>query len=359
MYKFAKFAVSALGILSLCVPASAANPPHVFFIGDYITANWTFPTGATWANAGYPTPDTFQSYGSSTYWAQNFSEVLNAHPDIVHIMVGAEDAATASDGTKVVMGTIFAANIEGMVQQAKAANIKVILATTPAGGPDSVGITQFNAFITAYGAANGIPVVNYADALCTCVNGTSGLGLGNAQSGTNSGYAFPVSPQGTTLNYHLEPLIAPDAAIAPAGFPALPLPTTAGYALMTQMVQNAIATTTGAKLKSGYLQDISFGEGLTPNSDPPLFNQNKVNAGNTLQFTPYGGYSDGATRPIYNSNYNTGASGTWTSSNPVVMSVTQTGIAYALSPGTAWISYTSPEGVIFSPWVMTVAEPFQ
>jgi hypothetical protein len=50
----------------------------------------------------------------------------------------------------------------------------------------------------------------------------------------------------------------------------------------------------------------------------------------------------------------TGASGTWTSSNPAVMYVTPTGIAYALSAGTAWIYYRSPEGVLFSPWVMTV-----
>jgi hypothetical protein len=33
---------------------------------------------------------------------------------------------------------------------------KVILATTPASAPDAIGVTQINAFVQQYGAANGI-----------------------------------------------------------------------------------------------------------------------------------------------------------------------------------------------------------
>jgi hypothetical protein len=36
------------------------------------------------------------------------------------------------------------------------------------------------------------------------------------------------------------------------------------------------------------------------------------------------------------------------------MYVDQYGYAEALSPGTAWIFYSSPEGLSFSPWIMNV-----
>jgi uncharacterized protein YjdB len=49
------------------------------------------------------------------------------------------------------------------------------------------------------------------------------------------------------------------------------------------------------------------------------------------------------------------ATGTWTSSNPVVMNINQQGLAWALSSGTTIIRYTSPTGVAFSEWVMYVS----
>jgi uncharacterized protein YjdB len=54
-----------------------------------------------------------------------------------------------------------------------------------------------------------------------------------------------------------------------------------------------------------------------------------------------------------NTNY-LGANGTWTSSNPLVMTIDQQGNAGALTPGTTTIRYTSLSGVAFSEWVMTV-----
>jgi uncharacterized protein YjdB len=53
----------------------------------------------------------------------------------------------------------------------------------------------------------------------------------------------------------------------------------------------------------------------------------------------------------------TGSGRTWTSFDPTVMAVTQTGIAFALSPGTASIVYISPGGVEFSKWVIYVHLP--
>jgi hypothetical protein len=49
-----------------------------------------------------------------------------------------------------------------------------------------------------------------------------------------------------------------------------------------------------------------------------------------------------------------GSNGTWVSRNPLVMSVNQQGYAMALTPGTTNITYTSPTGVKFSEWTMTV-----
>ena len=49
-----------------------------------------------------------------------------------------------------------------------------------------------------------------------------------------------------------------------------------------------------------------------------------------------------------------GSSGTWASSNPLVMYVNQRGLTWSLSPGAANITYTSPAGVKFSEWTMHV-----
>ena len=356
MTKPFRIALAVLGVLSAAyhsAPAATPAPPKVVFIGDYLTAGWTsgFAANPNWINQAYPTPDSYSGGRSADLLAQFQSDVVNLHPAIVHIMVGAVDAALEDDGTTPIVTTVFANNIMGMIELAKAANIKVILATTPAGSPGNIGITQMNAFVEAYGAANGIPVINYADALCDCVNSVAAVGYGNAISSTSYGYAFPPVTPGPQ-NYQPQPLMTTTTNNVPGGYPAIPIPTAAGYALMTQLAENAIATM-GLTLKSGWLQDIDFGMGVGVDDNVPLFNQNTVFPGMTLQFTPWGLYSDGVSRPLLNSNF-AGSSGTWTSSNPTVMYVTQTGVAYALSPGQSWIRYVSPNGVAFSPWVMTV-----
>jgi hypothetical protein len=238
---------------------------------------------------------------------------VNLHPAIVHILVGANDAGVEDDGTTPYVVSIFTNNIIGIVQMARAANIKVILATTPPGAPNTFGITQMNAFVESYGAANGIPVINYADALCDCVTSVGGSGIG---------YAFPPATP-SRAGYQAQPLIETGPDIVP-GIPPAPLPTAAGYALMTQMAENTIAAMS-LTLKSGYLQDVDFSFGVGgATGNVPSFNQNVASPAVTFQFTPWGLYSDGVTRPLFNSNF-AGASGTWTSSNPSVMYVTQTG----------------------------------
>ena len=90
--------------------------------------------------------------------------------------------------------------------------------------------------------------------------------------------------------------------VAPPSNPSLEVgevPTAAGYALMTQIAQTAIANLT-AKLKSGYLQDMTL---VTPDNPYPYANQNSVGTGQILQFTPVGQYSDGSTQPQLNSSF--------------------------------------------------------
>jgi uncharacterized protein YjdB len=57
--------------------------------------------------------------------------------------------------------------------------------------------------------------------------------------------------------------------------------------------------------------------------------------------------------PLINSTY-AGSTGTWESSNNLVMYISQTGLATALSTGYAVITYTSPSGIKFNEWVTEV-----
>jgi uncharacterized protein YjdB len=79
-------------------------------------------------------------------------------------------------------------------------------------------------------------------------------------------------------------------------------------------------------------------------------------AGVTVNFTPIATYSNGLKEQVmYNTNI-IGANGTWTSSNPLVGYVTQSGRFWAISQGTAIVHYTAPNGVGFSEWIMYVTQ---
>jgi hypothetical protein len=270
--------------------------PKVVFIGDWITYDWTsaFAANPNWINQG--TLDFFG--GNSGGTAARFqADVVSLHPDIVHIMVGVVDEAQEDDALMSLTTPDLMSNLNTMVQEAKAANILVVL------GMEPPAISPENALIAAYGAANNIPVVNY----------------GAAPTATNDIY------QGDAF-----------------------VPTIAGYALMTQIAEAAISTL-NLTLKGGYLQNTQQANGNGPAEN----NVNTVVPGVYIQFTPMGKYSDGNLYPMLNTNFR-GSSGIWTSSNPLVMYVSPTGLAWPLTPGTATIRYTSLDGVRFSEWIMYV-----
>lgn len=332
--------------LSALVPAIAATtPPKVVFLGDWVTYYWSsgFAANPNWINQGI---QGVYAGNSSAALAAFQADVVSLHPAIVHIMLGADDASTATDEGYQQAVPNFLNNIVAMVKEAKAANIQVILGLeSPYFGYDGQLLDLMNSAVASYGAANQIPVINYGDALCACV------------SSVNVG-AFNLSPPGGDFGYPVSgvgPLIVP----TPSTYPALSVgsyvvPSAAGYSVMTQMAETAV-NTFNLTLKGGWLSDIqqqNNNEGI----NAPTPNVNSVYPGAVLQFTPIGLYSDGSQQPLANSNFQ-GSSGTWTSSNPLVMYVSQTGQTWALSPGTAIIHYVTPSGVNFSEWIMYVLPP--
>jgi hypothetical protein len=127
--------------------------------------------------------------------------------------------------------------------------------------------------------------------------------------------------------------------------------TVAGYSLMTTLAESVVSTM-NLKLTTGWLSNVEASSEST-GLDGPVSNVNTVSTPAVVQFTPVGYYSDGSQHPMLNTSFQ-GASGTWTSSNPLVMYVNQKGLAWAISTGTARITYTARNGIAFSPWVMYV-----
>jgi Bacterial Ig-like domain (group 2) len=121
---------------------------------------------------------------------------------------------------------------------------------------------------------------------------------------------------------------------------------------MTPMAETAVANEY-LTITTGWLSNVAEPDdniGLNPGG---LNNLNSVLPGAILQFTPIGSYSDGSTHPQTNTTWE-GSNGAWASSNPLVMSVNQQGLALATTAGTATIKYTPANGVDFHEWIMTV-----
>jgi hypothetical protein len=218
-------------------------------------------------------------------------------------------------------------------------------------------LPQINAAIVSFGAANNIPAINYADALCVCVNSALGLTIINivvAPGGAVSQlYTVPENTfqqygggvyytTGTVAAFSAYPYTVPwddDGIITPTG-----------YNLMTQMAESTIDTL-NLELVGGWLSDV--GQPDENNNYQAPTNFNTVTTPSVVKFIPIGLYSDGSQHPMLNSSFQ-GSSGTWTSSNPLVMTINQLGVAWAISAGTTIIRYTAPNGVAFSEWVMYV-----
>jgi hypothetical protein len=313
-----------LPCLALAVSGYAQPAPKVVFTGDTFVYNWQqtpkFIANKNWTGAGI---NTRPPAASAIVVADFQNNVINQHPAFVFIDTGWADLSLQSDANPMGLSWEFAADaIIQMVQTAQAAKIKVILGNVPVWNGDNFDSDFFNGWIQTYAASKNIPVVNFQPWLtvgCADVNNVAVCAL-------------------ATPNIYPLPSLTP---------------TDAGYQLMTQMAQAAIATY-GLTMKGGYLSNLMTISGTPATGDTNTPQVNSVATGAGVQFTAQATWSDGVTRPMLNTPYN-GSLGTWWSTNPKVMAVNQQGFAYAYSTGTATIWFNSASGNTFSPWTMTVS----
>lgn len=185
------FTVMYVAAVSVCGCGAATNStvrlqkampdlPSVVFIGDSITAIWgggpQFAEHPNWVDKG------ISGQNSSQVLSRFQADVIELHPEIVHILVGTNDVYPgwtlhSSDPNAINSP----ANVDTMVSMARANGIHVILATIPPWGCEASNCTTaenadstltrydrintWNAWIEQYSISKGIPVVDYHSAL--------------------------------------------------------------------------------------------------------------------------------------------------------------------------------------------------
>jgi lysophospholipase L1-like esterase len=180
--------LSILGCGAAIVPTghfqkAITDPASVVFIGDSITADWgwdqmspEFAEHPNWVDKGV------SGQNSAQVLARFQTDVIDLHPEIVHILVGTNDLYPGwTLGPSQSNSIDSVANVEAMVRMAQASGIHVILATIPpwacsasncvlAVTVDSTSsrygrINTWNAWIEQFALSQGIPVADYHSAL--------------------------------------------------------------------------------------------------------------------------------------------------------------------------------------------------
>jgi GDSL-like Lipase/Acylhydrolase family len=113
----------------------AANPtaklPTVVFIGDDTTANWPMGDHPNWINRGVAGDTTDQML------ARFQTDVIDLHPDVVHILGGTNDAIQEDWQYSNQCGVDTCANIGTMAQMAYDAGIRVVIGTPLGAGNEN------------------------------------------------------------------------------------------------------------------------------------------------------------------------------------------------------------------------------
>jgi hypothetical protein len=323
---------SALSCALIMGAANAQTP--VAFIGGHITYNWQDSgvfggsSAYTWEGYGFklntpPGPCNETNEALSTLQGI----IAGGKKPVIHLMLGADDAAgtSASDPVSAQLQS-FETCFDNVVTTAQNAKLKVLVGTNPFAQNNN--IDPYNKFLFAYCAAKGIPVIDYQTLL-----------------------------QQANDNFEdTQYLIPPPDTIVVLGSGASGTPPTIsskGYAIMNALADRAIAQYVGGvTLKAGYLDN----EYLEMNGAPPFVpgtGGNTVAPGTEMHWYAYGQYSDGITQQIDNANV-LHEYGSWTSSNPEVISIDPYGDAWALAPGTANIHFTTFSGVTLNEWTVNV-----
>jgi lysophospholipase L1-like esterase len=193
---------------------AASTSPVVEFVGDEISAGLVAASGNPQWRCG-----DCETGATSAMALANFPAVIARHPDVIHIMVGMYDLPTP--GYEQVCGVqgIICTSIASMVQQAQAANIKVIVGTLPEFGRGPLATTLA-------GALDENLIDGNEDAVNNDIRDEFG-----------SGIAGPGAPPGEGLPFidYAKANIARDNGIDPNA---------AGYAVMIPLVQGAVANLT-------------------------------------------------------------------------------------------------------------------
>src|SRR5580658_8647314 len=209
-------------------PNASEQPlPKVVFVGDYITYFWTsaFAAHPNWINEGSrAAPSLGSDSGTAGAVLASFqSDVVSLHPAIVLILIGVGDSDQTHDPTFQLAIPDFLGSLDAIVQEAKAANIKVILGMEPSIFTFSGQLESMNSVIAGYGGANNTPVINYGDALCACVGSRlipgQPTGIGNDMFDLYGGGPY-MGPPATSLPF-------------PYNYPLVV--SASGYAMMRQM----------------------------------------------------------------------------------------------------------------------------
>jgi hypothetical protein len=311
----------ALAIILSCAFTGAYAQTEVAFIGGNITYQWQ-NSGVFGASPQF----TFEGYGSkinnepgpchetNQVLAVLQSIIASGKKPVIHLMVGADDAFDTSDSNPVAWQLqSFETCFANVVNTALTAKLKLVVGTNPYALISN--IDPYNKYIFAYCTAKGIPVIDYQTLLTRANNNFEG-----------TEYSIS-SPQPSITNK--------------------------GYAIMNSLADEVLsAAILGVTLKAGYLGN----EALEMDGQVPTLPQQGVNTvypGTQMHWYAYGEYSDGYTREINNANV-LHLYGTWTSSNPEVISIDQYGNAWALAPGTASVHFTTLSGATINEWIMYV-----
>jgi lysophospholipase L1-like esterase len=148
--------------------AALTRAPHVVFIGDSITENWTRSDPAFFdaerlgrGISGQTSPQILLRF---------MQDVIALHPRLVHIMIGTNDVAGNTGPTGAVD---YENNIVAMVQLAHANHVQVLLASIPPAGAfpwrpgiePAATITMLNSWLRTYARKSGCHYVDYYAAL--------------------------------------------------------------------------------------------------------------------------------------------------------------------------------------------------
>ena len=162
-----------------------STPPRVVFMGDSITEFWGDKDAAFFTNGKIDRGISGQT--TSQMLLRFRQDVIDLHPQAVHIMAGTNDVAgnTGPATLEQVEG-----NLASMAELAKAHGIRVILASIPPAarfpwrpGMQTVPTIQaLNSWIRDYASRNGFTYVDYYGAMATP---DGGMKAGLAEDGVH------------------------------------------------------------------------------------------------------------------------------------------------------------------------------